>query len=230
MKLNCMVVDDEHFARKLLREYIRKVPHLELIGTYKNALLATEGLQNHSIDLLFLDIQMPELKGTDFLKTLPQKPLTIFTTAYSEYALEGFELDVVDYLLKPIKFERFLQAVNKAQQRFKPAALPTPSSTNYLILKSSHKTHKVHYQDITHIEGLKEYVIYHTTNGKIIVLQSLKKLEETLPQDQFIRIHRSYIVNIAYAKSLAGNELAVNELVLPVGKTYLEEVKRRIFL
>lgn len=232
MKINCIVVDDEHFARKLLATYIEKIPQLTLAGSYKNALLAMDALNKNSIDLMFLDIQMPELKGTDFVRLLAKKPLVIFTTAYSEYAMEGYELNVVDYLLKPITFERFAQAVGKAQERLKTAN-PDQNKANknddFVLLKSGAKTHKTQIQDIFYIEGLKEYVTYHTNAEKIIVLQSLKKLEQDFHPDTFLRIHRSYIVNLNYVTAIAGNNLEINGQSLPIGKTYLKKVKERVF-
>jgi len=191
MKINCLVVDDEQYARKLLAGYIEKIPNLNLTHQCKNALEAMQVLQQQQIDLLFLDIQMPDLTGVEFLKTLKVKPVVIFTTAYQEYAIQGYELDVIDYLLKPITFERFLQGVNKAfdyirLKRGKTDNLfsdriqerPAEESIN---LKSDSKIYRVRYSEILYIEGLKEYVTYYTANRKYIVLESLKRLEEKLP-------------------------------------------------
>jgi DNA-binding LytR/AlgR family response regulator len=232
-QLKCIITDDEHYARKLLENYVSKLPQLELVGSYKDGLSALAGIQSQQVDLIFLDIQMPDLKGTDLLKTLPYKPLVIFTTAYEEYALEGYELDVVDYLVKPFLFERFVQAVNKAIRRLQQhetispvASVPTPSK--FEILKTNRRIYKVAHDDILYIEGLKEYVTYYTKSEKIIVLQSLKHLEQSLPQE-FIRIHRSYIVNTKFIKSLYGNQLDIGEKLLPVGKSYLENMKLTIF-
>lgn len=225
-------MDDEHYARKLMKNYVSKLPQLELVGIYKDALSALAAIQSQPIDIVFLDIQMPDLKGTELLKTLPYKPLVIFTTAYEEYALEGYMLDIVDYLVKPFLFERFVQAVNKAVRRVQPATkevnfLPN-FSPNFEILKTNHRVYKILHDDIYYIEGLKEYVSYYTTNEKIIVLQSLKKLETDLPE-QFIRIHRSYIINTKWVKSLYGNQLEINDKMLPIGRSYTEQVKAVIF-
>ena len=178
MSLKCIIVDDELFARKLLTSYIEKIPSLELVGAYKNALLANEALESIPDDLMFLDIQMPEMKGTDFLRILTNRPLVVFTTAYTDYAIEGYELEVIDYLVKPIPFERFAQAVNKAKNRLTSNSLlkenPNQVNKNYLILKSGQTTHKIRFSDIYYIESLKEYVSYHTSKGRIVMLQSLK--------------------------------------------------------
>lgn len=234
MKIKCIVVDDEQFARKLLTAYIEKIPMLELVGTYKNALLAMDALAQETVHLMFLDIQMPQLKGTDFLRLLNNKPLVIFTTAYTEYALEGYELEVLDYLIKPIPFDRFLQAVSKATKRLNETkeveSVPTLPIKDFLVLKSGQTTHKLFFKDIYYIEALKEYVTYHTVKGRIVMLQSLKKLEKSLPASNFMRVHRSYMVNLGYASTMTGNSLIIKEQVIPIGKTYLEEVRKQIFL
>jgi len=163
MKLNCLVVDDEQLARKLIVGYIERLPHLELVGECKNAMEAIHALKQERVDLLFLDIQMPDLSGVDLLKVMQKKPITIFTTAYQDYALEGYELDVVDYLLKPISFERFIKATNKAIDRisvFKTTEdNKLPEEDEYITLKADHRIHKVLLNDISHIEGLREYVV-----------------------------------------------------------------------
>ncbi|MTI30949.1 LytR/AlgR family response regulator transcription factor [Xanthovirga aplysinae] len=242
MKIKCLIVDDEQLARTLLSEYISKIPQLELVGQCKNPLEAMETLQGEAIDLMFLDIQMPELTGIEFLKTLPGKPVVVFTTAYPEYALEGYQLDVTDYLLKPFSFERFVQSVNKASELIKlkkevkkgekeiPEPLPeTKVTEEFIIINADHKLYRVKLNDILYIEGLKEYVRYHTKDQKIIALQSLKSLEESLPYEQFIRVHRSYIVSMANIKTLEGNQVEVAGKMIPIGKSYKEEVLKRIF-
>jgi len=241
MKIRCIVVDDEHFARKLLEKYIKKLPYLELLGMFKSPLDAMAFLQSQEVDLMFLDIQMPDLKGTDFLRSLRKQPLTIFTTAYQEYALEGYALDVIDYMLKPIRFDRFLEGVNKATARLQllqkaestppPLAqsLQTSPHPNVIILKANHKLYRIHPSDVYYIAGLKEYVTYHTTQGKIIVLDSLKELIRKLPSPQFMRIHRSYIVNTEHVASLYGNQVEIQGTYLPIGKSYVEVVKRQLF-
>ena len=243
MTTKCIIVDDEELARQLLEGYINKIPFLELAASCKNSLEAMQVLQQEQIDLMFLDIQMPELTGIEFLQTLQKKPVVIFTTAYKEYALEGYELDVIDYMLKPISFERFLQGVNKALEYLKlkkgarqqspandkPEAGFQKEKDDFIILKADHKFHKVFHHDILYIEGLKEYVTFYTTDKKIIVLESLKKLEETLPSTKFMRIHKSYLINTGKVKTLYGNQVLIGEKYLPIGKSYAEEVKGRLF-
>ena len=240
-KINCLIVDDEELARNLVENYIKRLPHLNIIGKCANPLDAMQVLQEKQVDLLFLDIQMPDLTGIEFLKTLSQKPLVIFTTAYKEYAMEGYELDVVDYLLKPFRFERFLQAVNKAGKLLKADDKknhPSPSSTqpaavdkpkDYILVKSEFKVFRIFYEDILYIESMKEYVAYHTPAGRTLSLGSLKKLQSELPANQFMRIHKSYIANINYISALEGNMVHVREKKLPIGASYKEEVLKKVF-
>lgn len=233
MKYKCIVVDDEQLARKLLEEYIRKIPHLELVAQCRTPLEAIEILQNKQIDLMFLDIQMPELTGIEFLKTLNVKPAVIFTTAYSEYALEGYQLDVIDYLVKPFDFERFIKAVNKAldlvQLKNASRNISSSSSDEFLTVHADYKIYKLKLDSIEYIEGLKEYVSYFTGEKRIIALESLKRLEEILPGDRFMRIHRSYIVPLQKIKSVEGNQVEIGDKKIPIGRSYKEEVMRKIF-
>lgn len=238
--IKCLVVDDEELARTLLENYIGRLPHLELVGKCKDPMEAMQALQQQQVDLMFLDIQMPQLTGVDFLKTLSKKPLVIFTTAYPDYALEGYSLDVTDYLLKPFSFERFMQAVNKAGEIIRlqslavqPAEVPASASPSpekdLLLVKSEHKIHRIKYADILYIQGMREYVAYYTPSGRILSLQSLKSLEEELPSDRFIRIHKSYIVAIHKIDTLEGNQVHVGKEKLPVGANYKEAVMSRVF-
>ena len=200
-KIKCLIVDDEELARNLVENYIKRIPHLEVVAKCADPLEAMQVLQQQQIDLMFLDIQMPELTGIEFLKTLSNKPLVIFTTAYKEYAIEGYELDVVDYLLKPFRFERFLQAVNKAGKQLKkesaetkviPAAVANQASNSkdYILVKSEFKVFRIPYKEILYIESMKEYVAYHTAEKRTLSLGSLKKLQTELPPEKFIRIHK----------------------------------------
>ena len=230
MRMKCIVIDDEYLARLLLSDYISKIPHLELVASCETALEALNVIQNEEVDLMFLDIQMPELSGIDFLKSLTQKPLVIFTTAYPEYAIDGYALDVIDYLLKPFPFERFLLSVNKATTQINLLKNKQGNSPKYISIKSEHRIYKVGFQEIKYIEGLKEYVTFYLTNGKkIVTLESLKKLENTLPQ-QFIRVHRSYIVNKNEVSSLYGNMIEIGEAKISIGATYKEEVVKQLFI
>lgn len=220
----CLVVDDEELARLLLAGYIDKVAHLELVAHCENPIEAMDILRNSPIDLLFLDIQMPELKGTELAKVIPTTTRIIFTTAYSEYALKGFELNALDYLLKPITFERFLMAISKLD-----GLKETLGQDEELTIKSGYTLHKVKYGDILCIESDSEYVVYHTPTKKIMSHQSLKTLEKNLPKTQFIRVHRSYIVNKTHVTQLKGRDLFVGDKLIPVSDSYYEEVKSALF-
>jgi DNA-binding LytR/AlgR family response regulator len=237
-KIRCLVVDDEELARTLLENYIGRLPHLELVAKCKDPMEAMQVLQNEAVDVLFLDIQMPGLTGVEFLRTLKTRPVVIFTTAYPDYALEGYTLDVIDYLLKPFSFERFVQAVNKAGEMLRlkagngntaPAAPEEEPARDFILVKSEHKIHRIKYDDILYIESMREYVAYYTPNGRILSLNSLKSLEEELPSDRFIRIHKSYIVSLEKIDTLEGNQLHVGKEKLPIGASYREEVLGRIF-
>lgn len=230
--LKCIIVDDEELARTLLENYISKLPNLELVAKCKNPLEAMTILQTEKIDLIFLDIQMPELTGVEFLKTLAKKPMVVLTTAYPDYALEGYALDVVDYLLKPFGLDRFMQAVNKAMARRPVASAPVTTSEaikKYLLVKSEHKVYKIYYEDIQYIQSMREYVAYYTPDGRILSLGALKSLEKELPEDQFIRIHKSYIVPIHKIKTLEGNLLHIGTEKLPIGAMYKDAVLEKVF-
>jgi len=237
MNIRCVIIDDEYLARKYIKDYAAKIPYLEVSGDFSSPLKATEMLQSGDIDLLFLDIQMPDISGLDFLRSLDYKPYVILTTAYEEYALEGYELEVTDYLLKPFSFDRFLKAVNKVskaiQEKNAKPDVPENEQTqtdfkdNYIIIRADRKLYKINYDDLIMIEGQKAYVTFHSDNKKrITALASLKELEEKLPSDQFIRIHKSYIVSIKKIDALEGNQLEVNGEKLPVGKNYRQEVAK----
>jgi two-component system, LytTR family, response regulator len=232
LSLTCVIVDDEPLARQLLTEYVRKIPYLQLVEVCASPLAAMEVLRSQPVDLLFLDIQMPEITGLTLLKVLQQKPLVVLTTAYSEYALESYELDVVDYLLKPISFDRFLRAVEKAHQR-NTAATPPPSadtpvkeaSQPFIFVKDGTKLVKIRLSDILYVEGLKDYVAIHTRQQKIVTLQRLKNLEVQLPADQFIRIHHSYIVSLEGIDSVHKEKVQVGSVFLPISETYRKPFK-----
>lgn len=239
MKLNCIIVDDEHLARTLLKNYISKLPQLNLIKSCSAPQEALEIIQSERVDLIFLDIQMPELTGFEMLNTLVHKPITIITTAYPEYALEGFKMDVLDYLVKPFPFERFVKAVNKATELYKLKSSANITSTprdkrveereGFITVKADYKTFKIQFRDIYYIEGLKEYVVLHCRLGKITTLESLKRLEESLPDEQFIRIHKSYIAQINKIDALEGNMLHLEDTILPIGKSFRKVVLQKVF-
>lgn len=228
MKLRCLLIDDEYLSLDVLENYLKQVPHLELVGSFTNPVEALAKLHEQNIDLLFCDVQMPQLSGLHLVESLPNQPMVVFTTAFKEHALEGFELDAVDFLVKPIRFERFLKAANKAtelatlkRQQLQFAQEPQPK--NYQMIKVHHKTLKVLHSDILYIEGLREYVTYHTVAKKLVALESLKQLEIALPKD-FMRIHKSYIVSLSKVDSLVGNMLEIGGRQIPIGGSYREQV------
>ena len=236
---NCLVVDDEELARTLLDNYIERLPYLNLVAKCKNPLEAMPFLQEVQIDILFLDIQMPELTGIEFLKTLSHKPQVILTTAYPDYALEGYTLSITDYLLKPFSFERFLQGVNKAidllllQQKAQQTTPPEVSNRvpdkAFLLVKANHKIHKIRLSDILYIQSMREYVAIFTPEGRLLTLNSLKKLDKELPSDQFMRIHKSYMIAIDKVNTLEGNLVHIGKEKIPVGANYKEAVLKHIF-
>jgi DNA-binding LytR/AlgR family response regulator len=224
--LNCIIIDDEELARTLLNSYVDKLDFIVSKGEFENPLEALSLLKSEAIDVIFLDIQMPQLKGTDFAKMVAPTTRIIFTTAYSEYALDGFELNAVDYLLKPITFERFLTAVNKIQTLIKNT---TESSTNTITIKSGYDLHKVHLSDICYIKSDSEYVTFYMENTKIMSYQSLKSLEVTLPSSLFMRVHRSYIINKNKVQALKDKDVIIKGERIPVSATYFDTVKKELF-
>jgi len=234
MKVRCLVIDDEALARKYLKEYIAKIPFLELVGDFNSPLKAYELLEKGMVDLMFLDIQMPDITGLDFLRSLNRKPYVILTTAYKEYALEGYELDITDYLLKPFSFDRFLKAINKVNTLVrKQGEKEVPASDynqtdfheDYIIIRADRKYYKINYDDLIFIEGQKAYVTFHSEGKKkVTALASLKELEEKLPEYKFIRIHKSYIVSVKKIDALEGNMIEIAGEKLPVGKSFKSKV------
>ncbi len=227
MKLSCVIVDDEYLAIKILEEYIARVNSVELLQSFKNPLEAEEFLKKNKVDILFLDIQMPHITGIDLLKKMSSPPLIIFTTARHEFAVEAFELNVLDYLVKPISFERFEKAIFKAEQYLQLLKGEKLSSSlpDYLLIKSDYKIIKLLHDDIVMIEGLSEYVRVHTKEKKFITLAALKDLETQLPTEKFIRIHKSYIVSQHHVQSYTSSQVVLaNGLQLPVGRVYKENL------
>ncbi|HCM76389.1 MAG TPA: DNA-binding response regulator [Cytophagales bacterium] len=226
--IKCAIVDDEELARTLLTEYVQRMPQLELIGQFKNPIDLIKSEKIDQLDLLFLDIQMPTLTGIDFLKGLKNKPTVIFTTAYPDYALEGYQLDVADYLVKPISFERFLYSVQKVSPQITGQEYARQGNA-FISINSGHKIFRIQPDNILYIEGLKEYVSYFTEDGqRIVALESLKKLSETLPHHQFVRIHKSYIVNISKVKVVEGNQVQIGTKKIPIGASYKEAAMKMI--
>lgn len=238
MKINCLVIDDEPLAREGLAGYVDDLDFLHLVGQCESPLEAGALLDTQKIDLIFLDVQMPKLNGIDFLKTLRHPPLVILTTAYPQYALEGYQLDVLDYLLKPITFDRFYQAAGKAkaqwqlqqQARASMAAAPPsdaapPAATDdHFFIKVEHKYERIAVRDIRWVEAMQNYVVIHTTQGKYMTLVTLKSVEERLPANRFIRPHKSYLVAQDKITSVEGNQIFVDQQVIPISRHYREAV------
>lgn len=234
--MNTLIIDDEPLALDVLETYIAKMPDLNLVGRCSNALEANELLRKHDVDLIFLDIQMPQVSGVDFIKALQNPPLFIFTTAYSNYALEGYELNAIDYLLKPISIDRFMKAVNKALEQFElrrreenaEPGSSTESGEGFFFVKADKKLVKIKYDEILYIEGLKDYVIIRLEVGRVVTLQTMKSLEDKLPANKFKRIHRSYIVSIDKIHAVDGTSVDLYEKgiikQLPIGKNYRDEI------
>jgi DNA-binding LytR/AlgR family response regulator len=227
--INCLVVDDEPIARIGLLEHIKQVDFLNCIAACRSAIEATQWLQSKRVDLIFLDIQMPKLTGIDFVKNTPNPPLIIFTTAYPEYAVEGFELDILDYLLKPISFTRFYKASVKAYDYLNlKNKYEANSQEDYFFIKCNQRIEKIKTSDVLYIEGMSNYIVVHTYHKKYITYLTFKGVEEQLPQQMFIRIHKSFLVSINAVKAIDGNEIVLEKLSLPISKTYKEDVLTRI--
>ncbi len=227
--INCLVVDDEPIARNGLLEHIRQIDFLYPVAECKSALEAAGWLQKNKIDLIFLDIQMPKLTGIDFIKNSPSLPSIIFTTAYPDYAIEGYELDVLDYLLKPISFTRFLKSALKAQEFLdNKFSNDVSASEDFFFIKCNQKLEKIMMADVLYIEGLSNYVIVHTKQKKYIAYLTFKGIEEQLPNNIFIRIHKSFLVSINAIQSIDANEIRLEKISLPVSKNYKEEVMKKI--
>lgn len=227
LKIKCIITDDEPFARKGLQGYIQQIDFLDLMGVCENALELNSLLKQESVDLLFLDIEMPYMTGIDFLKNLPARPRVIFTTAYEKYALQGFDLEVLDYLLKPIPFDRFLKAANKAFDYFRQQQTSAPAE-DYIFVKADSKLEKIQFPDILFAEALENYVAIYTREKKIITHLALKMLQEKLPATSFIQPHKSYIVAIDKINSIEGNILHIGNYQVPISKYQKEEVMEKI--
>lgn len=232
--IRCLVVDDEPLALDILEDYIRKVPFLTLVKTTTSAIEGLSLVQSDAIDLVFLDVQMPELTGIQFLKIINGKCDVILTTAYSQYALDGYELDVVDYLLKPIAFDRFYKAAQKVLQNngngnvIPQEQTSASNSRDFIFVKTEHKIQKIYLDDILYIEGLKDYISIFTKTERIITLQNMKKMEESLPAKSFIRVHKSYIVAIGKIESIERSRIQIGEKIIPIGDTYREYFFKQI--
>jgi len=231
MKIKCIIVDDEPFAQKGLEEYVKEIDFLELVAVCDNAMQVYALLRNNKADLILLDIEMPELSGIDFIKSLKKMPAVIFTTAYPEYALQSYDLDVIDYLVKPISFQRFLKAINKAKH-FLADKLKDPSQiaeeSDYLFLKVNHQLEKIFYKDILFIEALQNYVAIHLADKKIISYITISGMEKKLPANLFMRIHKSYIVALHKINMITGSKIIINTHELPVSRNVKDKLMHAV--
>jgi len=230
-KLGCIIVDDEPVARRILHEFVDQVPFMHLQGKFENAMKAETFLGNNDTDIMFLDIEMPKVSGLQLLQTIDKKPLVILTTAFPQYALEGYELEVIDYLLKPIAFNRFMKAVQKAKEykQMQQATSVSQASSSWLFVKSDKRIEKIELNDILYAETLGNYIIIHLQNKKIIAYLTLKSLESQLPANEFIKIHQSYLVNCSRINAIEGNDVKINETSLPISRNYRDMVMNVVY-
>ncbi len=228
--LRCVIIDDEPIARKGLKEYINDVEFLQLAGEFENPMKAMDLLLLQSVDLIFLDIQMPKITGLEFLRSLNNPPAVIFTTAYPQYAVDGFELNAVDYLLKPFSFERFWKAVLKVKLLHDSGKtiVQANATRDYFFIKSDSRLVKIYYHDILFVEALQNYVAIHTVDKKFITYLTFKSVEEHLPSDQFLKIHKSYIIALGRVDSIDGNEVRIGQHSLPISRTSRDEVMEKL--
>jgi len=229
--INCVIVDDEPLAREGMSNYVREVDFLRLAGICENPLELGRLLDQQSVDLIFLDIQMPKMNGLDFLKTVQNPPIVIITTAYPTYAIEGFQLNVLDYLLKPITFDRFFRSVTKAKDYYHLITRSSPSAgstADYFFIRCGSKYEKIFFNQILYVEGMQNYITIYTEKGKYITLLYLKNLEQNLDPQSFIRVHKSYIVSIDKIEAIEGNEIFIQSQRIPMSRNYREEVLQRV--
>jgi len=229
MKIDCIAIDDEPLALDIIKDYARRVPYLNLTATFDNALDAIAYLKKNTIQFMFLDIQMDELTGIQMLSVLKEKPMVVFTTAYDQYAIKGYELDAVDYLLKPISFERFMKSTDKVYDRLTSKNIinntNSPANTDeqpndYCFVKTEFHLEKVNINDILYIEGMGDYIMLHTSTRKIMTLQNFRKAEDTLPSDKFCRVHKSYMVALNKIESIERNRIKIGNALIPVSDSY----------
>ena len=236
MKIRSLIIDDEPLAQRVIEKYAQDIPFLEIVGKCNQAVEAIEFLHQKQIDLLFLDINMPKLSGIDFLKTMKNPPLVIITTAYAEFALEGYELDVVDYLMKPFAFDRFVKAVHKAQDMLITKMTPEAQSgatdqaqeEQFIFVKSGKKTFKVNLGDLMYVEALGDYVKIYTHERMIVSYQSLKNIESILPSSRFPRVHKSYVISLSKVELIEGNQVRIGEKYIPIGSNYKMEFEKLV--
>ncbi|WPQ66357.1 LytTR family DNA-binding domain-containing protein [Chitinophaga sancti] len=230
--INCVIIDDEPLAREGMADYVKEIDFLHLIDTCENPVALMKLMDQYPVDLIFLDIQMPKMNGIDFLKIIRKPPMVIITTAYPSYALEGFQLNVMDYLLKPITFDRFFKAVSKAREYHqlvnRPAVQKAEAATDYCFIKCGSKYEKIHFEDILYVEGMQNYITIYTVKGKYVTLLYLKNLEQNLDSNAFIRVHKSYIVAIDKIEAIEGNEIFIQQHRIPISRNYREQVIEQV--
>ncbi|MCX6266738.1 MAG: LytTR family DNA-binding domain-containing protein [Bacteroidetes bacterium] len=225
--MTCIAVDDEPLALEVIRKYATDTPHIRLINAFTDAIQALTFLQTQPVDLIFLDIRMPDISGIRFLKSLTQPPMVIFTTAYAEYAVKGFELEAIDYLVKPIKFERFITAVEKAQKLLAMRnAIPEGAQDDFMFVKSGYQTFRINFTEVKYIEGLDDYIKIHFEDERkpLLSLMSLKSILEKLPEGGFMRVHRSFIVSLRNVRSVRKKYIFLESIKIPIGDTYADAV------
>ena len=224
--IKCIIVEDETLAQNVIQSHLQKTEQFELVGVCSNALEAKEVLSKQEVDLIFLDIQLPGMTGLNFLRNLQNPPLVVLTTAYSAYALESYEFNVIDYLLKPISFERFSKTINKIVEGklFTQPLKEGKQPADHIFIKSNSKFFKVNFSEIIYVEGMKDYLKIHTADYKLITHQTMSEMEKTLPAKQFIRVHKSYIIALAHIKSIYGNIIETGKAAIPIGINYKEKV------
>jgi DNA-binding LytR/AlgR family response regulator len=234
MKTRCVIIDDEPIARSVIKKHLENIPNTNVIAECRNAMEAISVLQKDKVDLMFLDIQMPKLTGLDFLKTLKNPPKVIIVTAYRDFAIEGYELDVIDYLLKPVSFERFLKAMNKYFENndSRPILLSDDrqslSPDVFIYVKENKKVQKIYLKDILYIESLKEYIRIHTNSNKIVTKVQIGYIEKQLPQDHFLRIHKSFIVGLMHVTAFTSHSIEIGDIELPLSRSYKESVLKSL--
>ncbi len=230
MKINCIVIDDEPLARKGIKEYIADVDFLNLIGEFDTPLKATELIGSGNVQLLFLDIHMPKITGLDFFKSLQHPPPVIFTTAYPQYALDGFEVNALDYLVKPISFERFLKAVLKAKEFYeiRETNAGVEDVNEYFFIKADNKLVKILFEEVLYVEALQNYVLIHTAEKKFMTYLTFKSVEEYLPVDKFLKVHKSYIVSVMKVESIEGSDILIGQQHIPISRNQKEEVMEKL--
>jgi DNA-binding LytR/AlgR family response regulator len=227
--IKCLIVDDEPIAREVLKLHVERLPELQLVKECRNAAEATEALYEHEIDLMLLDIRMPVITGMEFLRSLRHPPLVVFTTAYSDHAVEGFELNSVDYLLKPVSFERFYQAVQRVRERLQIQTRPAPVQSDHFFLRQNLKLIKVSFADIDYVQAERDFCSLFMNNGKrLLAGMQLKTFEDILPPELFMRVHRSYIVRLSAINAINGNSLEIGTTAIPVGNSYRDAFFHRI--